>query len=459
MDKYDITILGAGPGGYVAAIKAAQLGNKVLIIEKDRPGGLCLNWGCIPTKTLLVSARHFRDIKRSENFGIVGINQDNVKIDWEKLLKKKDSVVNKLVSGVEMLFKKNKIDHIKGEGRVIDSKTIEVNDKEIKFDKLIIATGAGIEFPKWDGIDKLLESGKVIDHKRVLGLKAQPKEIVIIGTNTYAVEFATFFNAIGTKTTLINPEKNIIPYEDKALVSSLERQLKKDGVKIVAEVSPKAFKGESLLVERKGKEETYSADNFIFMMGRKANLKGIESLDLELDKNGYIKTNDKLETNLKDVYAVGDVNGKIPLAHLASAEGIVAVENIMGIESQLNYKLVPQVVYSFPEIASVGITKEKAKEAGLDYSVGKFPLAANGMAIAEEETLGFIEIISDNAYGEIIGVHIMAPTASDMISEAVAVMSIEGTVYDLAKTIHPHPTFSEPYVEAAYDIIDKPINM
>ncbi len=459
MDKYDITILGAGPGGYVAAIKAAQLGNKVLIIEKDRPGGLCLNWGCIPTKTLLVSARHFRDIKRSENFGIVGINQDNVKIDWEKLLKKKDSVVNKLVSGVEMLFKKNKIDHIKGEGRVIDSKTIEVNDKEIKFDKLIIATGAGIEFPKWDGIDKLLESGKVIDHKRVLGLKAQPKEIVIIGTNTYAVEFATFFNAIGTKTTLINPEKNIIPYEDKALVSSLERQLKKDGVKIVAEVSPKAFKGESLLVERKGKEETYSADNFIFMMGRKANLKGIESLDLELDKNGYIKTNDKLETNLKDVYAVGDVNGKIPLAHLASAEGIVAVENIMGIESQLNYKLVPQVVYSFPEIASVGITKEKAKEAGLDYSVGKFPLAANGMAIAEEETLGFIEIISDNAYGEIIGVHIMAPTASDMISEAVAVMNIEGTVYDLAKTIHPHPTFSEPYVEAAYDIIDKPINM
>lgn len=459
MDKYDITILGAGPGGYVAAIKAAQLGNKVLIIEKDRPGGLCLNWGCIPTKTLLVSARHFRDIKRSENFGIVGINQDNVKIDWEKLLKKKDSVVNKLVSGVEMLFKKNKIDHIKGEGRVIDSKTIEVNDKEIKFDKLIIATGAGIEFPKWDGIDKLLESGKVIDHKRVLGLKAQPKEIVIIGTNTYAVEFATFFNAIGTKTTLINPEKNILSYEDKALVSSLERQLKKDGVKIVAEVSPKAFKGESLLVERKGKEETYSADNFIFMMGRKANLKGIESLDLELDKNGYIKTNDKLETNLKDVYAVGDVNGKIPLAHLASAEGIVAVENIMGIESQLNYKLVPQVVYSFPEIASVGITKEKAKEAGLDYSVGKFPLAANGMAIAEEETLGFIEIISDNAYGEIIGVHIMAPTASDMISEAVAVMNIEGTVYDLAKTIHPHPTFSEPYVEAAYDIIDKPINM
>lgn len=459
MDKYDITILGAGPGGYVAAIKAAQLGNKVLIIEKDRPGGLCLNWGCIPTKTLLVSARHFRDIKRSENFGIVGINQDNVKIDWEKLLKKKDSVVNKLVSGVEMLFKKNKIDHIKGEGRVIDSKTIEVNDKEIKFDKLIIATGAGIEFPKWDGIDKLLESGKVIDHKGVLGLKAQPKEIVIIGTNTYAVEFATFFNAIGTKTTLINPEKNILSYEDKALVSSLERQLKKDGVKIVAEASPKAFKGESLLVERKGKEETYSADNFIFMMGRKANLKGIESLDLELDKNGYIKTNDKLETNLKDVYAVGDVNGKIPLAHLASAEGIVAVENIMGIESQLNYKLVPQVVYSFPEIASVGITKEKAKEAGLDYSVGKFPLAANGMAIAEEETLGFIEIISDNAYGEIIGVHIMAPTASDMISEAVAVMNIEGTVYDLAKTIHPHPTFSEPYVEAAYDIIDKPINM
>ena len=459
MDKYDIAILGAGPGGYVAAIKAAQLGNKVLIIEKDSPGGLCLNWGCIPTKTLLVSAKHFKDIKRSESFGIVGINQDDVKIDWVKLLKKKDLVVNKLVTGVTMLFKKNGIEHIKGQGKVIDSKTIQVNDKSFEFDKLIIATGAGIELPKWDGIDKMIESGKVIDHKGVLGLEAQPKEIVIVGNNTYAVEFATFFNAIGTMTTLINPEKGIVPYEDKALASTLERQLKKDGVKIVSEARPKSFKGESLIVERKGKEEAYSADNFIVMMGRKANLKGLESLKLELDEKGYIKTNEKLETNLKDVYAIGDVNVKIPLAHVASAEGIVAAENIMGIESRMNYNLVPQVVYSFPEIASVGITEAKAKENGIDYSVGKFPLAANGMAIAEEETVGFIEVISDNAYGEIIGVHIMAPTASDMISEAVTIMQIEGTVYDLAKTIHPHPTFSEPYVEAAYDIIDKPINM
>jgi dihydrolipoamide dehydrogenase len=415
MDKYDIAILGAGPGGYVAAIKAAQLGNKVLIIERDSPGGLCLNWGCIPTKTLLVSAKHFRDIRRSESFGIVGINQDELKIDWDKLLQKKDSVVNKLVSGVGMLFKKNGIEHIKGQGKVVDKNTIQVNDKTIQFDKLIIATGAGIEFPKWDGIDKMLESGKVIDHKGVLGLKTQPKEIAIVGNNTYAVEFATFFNAIGTKTTLINPEKSIIPYEDKGLASTLERQLKKDGVKIVSEATPKSFKDGALVVERKGKEETYSADNFIVMIGRKANTKGLEILQLELDEKGYIKTNNKLETNLKDVYAIGDVNGKIPLAHVASAEGIVAVENIMGIESSLNYNLVPQVVYSFPEIASVGISKERAKEDGLDFSVGKFPLAANGMAIAEEETVGFIEVISDNAYGEIIGVHIMAPTASDMI--------------------------------------------
>lgn len=243
------------------------------------------------------------------------------------------------------------------------------------------------------------------------------------------------------------------------MASTLERQLKKDGLKIISEANPKSFRDGSLVVEKKGKEETYSADNFIVMMGRKANLKGLENLKLELDEKGYIKTNEKLETNLKNVYAIGDVNGKIPLAHVASAEGIVAVENIMGIESKLNYNLVPQVVYSFPEIASVGVTEAKAKEAGIDYSVGKFPLAANGMAIAEEETVGFIEIISDNLYGEIIGVHIMAPTASDMISEAVALMKIEGTVYDLVKTIHPHPTFSEPFVEAAYDIIDKPINM
>ena len=459
MKNYDVVVIGGGPGGYVAAIKAAQLGSKVLVIEKDSLGGVCLNWGCIPTKALLVTAKHYLDVLRSEDFGIVGVDKDKVKVDWNLMLTRKDSVVKKLVSGITMLFKKNKVDFINGMANVVSKNELVVNDENISFKNLIIATGVSSKFPDISGLQETLKSGKTIDSKGALLLKDLPKEVVIVGGNVYAVEFATLFNALGSKVTLIHKEKNILPFSESEGAILLERSLKKAGLKIINNSEVVGFNEEGVLINNKKGEELIPSDKTLVFLGLQPNLKGVEALDLKLTSSGFIQTNDKMETNVKGVYAIGDVIGKYPLAHVASAEGIVAAENINGVESKLNYNLVPVGVYSFPELASVGLTEEQAKEKGLDYKVSKFPLAANGMAIAEGETVGFVKLISDNKYGEVIGVHIAAADATEMISKAVAIMQLEGTVYDLAKTIHPHPTFSETLVEAAYGSIDKPIHM
>ncbi len=459
MKNYDVVVLGGGPGGYVAAIKAAQLGASVLVIEKDQLGGVCLNWGCIPTKALLITAKHYKEVLRSKDFGIVGVDPDKVTVDWNLMISRKDDVVKKLVSGITMLFKKNKIDTISGMGTVINKNEIQVNDEHFSFKNLIIATGVSSNFPDIPGLEESLKSGKSINSKGALLLKEIPKEIVILGGNTYAVEFATLFNAIGSKVTLIHTGANILPYSEKEGAILLERTLKKDGLKIVPNAEIKEFTDEGVLVTVKGKDKLFTADKNLVFLGINPNLEGVENLDLKKTLLGFIETNDKMETNIDGVYAIGDVNGVYPLAHVASAEGLVAAENIMGVESKLNYRLVPTGVYSFPELASVGLTEEQAKKSELDFTVSKFPLAANGMAIAEGETIGFVKLISDNAYGEVIGVHIVAANATEMISKAVAIMQIEGTIYDIAKTIHPHPTFSETLVEAAYGAIDKPIHM
>ncbi len=459
MEKYDIAILGGGPGGYVSAIKAAQMGAKVLLVERERLGGLCLNWGCIPTKTLLISARHYRDLLRSNDFGISGVDLSNARVDWKLLMERKSKVVDKLVSGIELLVKKNKITFINGEGMVLDNHSMEINGEKISFENLIIATGALGNVPEIPGLSKSMEDGHALDSRGILSLQEMPEAVTILGGNVYAVEFATIFNAIGTKVTLIHKNKSILPGADHELSQLLERQLKKDGVKILGESDISRVEGPKVTVNRKDREETIVGDKLIVFMGIQPNLKGLEALDLKMNERGFIKTDPKLRTSIDNIYAVGDVNGTLPLAHVASAEGIVAAETIMGVESRMNYNIIPRVVYSFPELASVGITEEEAKDKGLDYSVGKFPLMANGMAIAEGETNGFVKIISDNKYGEVIGVHMAAATASDMISKAAAVMQLEGTVYDIAKTIHPHPTFAEALMEAAFAVIDKPIHV
>ena len=459
MKKYDIAIIGAGPGGYVAAIRAAQLGRTVLVIDQEKLGGSCLNWGCIPTKAMLITAKHYKDILRSEEFGITGVNKAEIKVDIKKVLERKDQVVGKLTQGIAMLFKKNKVEYINGRADRVGRNSLEINGETIDFDNLIIATGVSPKIKEIEGLKKYYDEGKAITSKQVMDLEKIPEKLVIIGNNTYAIEYATLFNAIGSEVYLIHNADRILPYMDAEMATTLERQLKKDGVKIIPKAAVQSFRKDGVHILSKEKEEIYNGELFMTFMGLVPNLESFETLGLELDPLGFVKTNERLETNVKNIYAIGDVNGRIPLAHTASAEGIVAVENISGNYRKLNYNLIPQGVYSFPELASVGLTEEKAREQGLDFKVSKFPLQANGMAIAEGETVGFVKLISDNQYGEIIGAHIVAEKATDMISKLVAVMQIEGTVYDLSRTVHPHPTLSEAIVEAAYGAVDQPIHI
>ncbi len=456
---YDVIIIGGGPGGYVAAIKAAQLGAKVAVVEKEKLGGVCLNWGCIPTKTLLQSAKLYRDMLKGEDFGIQGIDKEKLNIDWKSLINRKDTVVNRLVSGIGMLFKKNKIDLFEGKGRVIHKTHVEVNGEIIEGKNLIIATGARENIPELPGFKEGYESGLIIGSKAALQLEEIPKELIILGGNVYAVEFATLFNALGSNVTMIFNADGILSTVEKEMSKTLERQLKKDGIKIVANADIKSLSNDGIVVEQKDKEKIFKADKYLLSLGIKPNLSGLESLNLKLTSKGFIDTNERMETNINGVYAIGDVIGKYPLAHVASAEGIVAAENIMGMVSKMNYNHVPLVAYTFPEIASVGLTEEQAKEKGHNVTVSKFPLSANGKALSEGDTVGFIKIVSDNEYGEIIGTHIMSNNASDMISSAVAVMQLEGTIFDMAKTVLPHPTTSEIFMEAAFGAIDKPIHM
>ncbi|CCQ95562.1 Dihydrolipoyl dehydrogenase [[Clostridium] ultunense Esp] len=459
MNKYDLIVIGGGPGGYVAAIKAAQLGGKVAVVEKEKLGGVCLNWGCIPTKTLLKTAKLYEDILRGEEFGIVGIDNSDVKVDWNLLSKRKDKVVKKLVSGIYMLFKKNKVDLFEGMGKVLDKNKVEVNGEVIIGDNLIIATGAKDNLPPIDGLETVLESGKIINSKGALQLEEIPKDLVIVGGGVIAVEFATLFNSLGSKVTLIQRSNRILSSTEKEMVTTLQKYLIRKGINIVTDTKLKSVTEDGVLIDHKGEEKLFKGDKYLISLGLKPQLKGIENLNLELDSKGFVKTNERMETNIKGVYAIGDLNGKFALAHVASAEGIVAAENIMGRDSTMNYNIVPSCIYTFPELASVGLTEEEAKEKGYDITVSKFPLAANGKALAEGETLGFAKIISDNKYGEILGVHIMASNATDMISEAIVAMQIEGTVYDVAKAIHPHPTLSEIVMEAAFGAVDKPIHI
>ncbi len=457
--KYDVIVIGGGPGGYVAAIKAAQLGAKVAVVEDGNLGGVCLNWGCIPTKTLIRTAKLFQDIKRSEEFGILGIDEESISVDWKKLIARKDDVVKKLVTGINGLFKKNKIDLYDGWATVKSKNEVEVNGETIKGKNLILATGATEYMPPISGLEDTLKTGKILNSKAAFELEEMPEELIVIGGGVIAVEFATIFNAIGSKVTLIQRSKQILSGTEKEMGKTLERQLKKDGINIITGTSLKSITEKEIVIEHRNKEKSFTGDKYLISLGLKANLGGLEALGLELDEKGFVKTDEHLRTNIDGVFAIGDLNGKHALAHVASAEGIIAAENIMGNDKTINYDIVPAGIYTFPELASVGMTAEEAKEKGYDVNVSKFPVAANGKALAEGETVGFAKIISDNKYGEVLGVHIMASHATDMIAEAVLVMELEGTVHSIAEAIHAHPTTSEIVMEAAFGAVDKPIHM
>lgn len=458
MKTYDVIILGGGPGGYVAAIKASQSGLKTALIEKEYVGGVCLNVGCIPTKTLLKNASVYQNIKDAKEFGIE-LNIKDVAINWPQMVARKDKVVNQLTGGIRGLLKANKVDLFEGFGEAIDKSTVKVNNETLKTKNIIIATGSSPLFPPIDGLKEAHESGFALSSKELLSIDKLPKSIVIVGGGVIGVEFATLFNTLGSNVTIVEKADDILLAVDKEVRQLMRKRLERDGVAIHTSSNVVRFNKASVRYEKDGKEETIAADVALVSIGRKANLGGFEALNVKTER-GMVVTNEQLETNVPNVYAIGDVNGKYMLAHVASSEGLVAVDHILGKSAKIDYSKVPSGIYGTPEIASVGLTEDEAKEKGLkNLIISKFPLMANGKALAEGDNDGFIKIIADPTYGEVLGVHIISPHATDLISEAVAVMNLEGTIYDLANMIHPHPTMSEIMMEAAHVATGHPIHI
>ena len=458
MSQYDIIIVGGGPGGYVAAIKAGQNNKKVALIEKDNVGGVCLNWGCIPTKAMLKTAKVYKQFLHAEDYGLEITDKSTIKVDLAKIKQRKDKVVKRLTGGVRALLKKAGVDVYDGFGTVLSPTRVEVNGETLSTKHLILATGSHPFIPPIPGLDEAFTQNRALTAKEILALDKLPSSLVIIGGGVIGVEFATLYSTLGVNVTMLEMAPEILGRIDDEVRKTYLRLLKNKHLTILTEAKVVGVTPTQVTYEKEGKQHQVDAEKILVSIGTRPNLKGLESLNLTTDRDGVV-TNNRLETNVPGVYAIGDMNGKMMLAHVASAEGLVAVENILGHPEEINYNRVPAGIYGFPEIAYVGLTEQEAKEQGLDYKISVFPLSANGKALAEGESDGFIKIIADSKYNEIIGMHILAPNATDMIAEAVTTMELEGTAHELARAIHPHPTLSEIVMEAAHGVIDKPIHI
>jgi len=453
-NKYNLAVIGGGPGGYEAAIRASQLGLKVVLIEERDMGGTCLNRGCIPVKALLYAAEVYHTVKTCSEFGV---SAGNAGYDYAKMVARKDAVVKRLRSGVEFLLKSYSVTVIKGRARIKDANTVEVesgasgNVTIIKTSKIIIATGSRPARPPVPGLD-----GKnVLDSDGVLDMSSCPEKIVIIGGGVIGIEFATIFNMLGKNVTVIEMMDKILPGVDAEVTDLLEKILRKKGVEIYTGARVKSIYNEpkvSCVFEQAGKETVADGDIVLVATGRAPNTDGIglENVGIET-KKGFIPVNEYMETSVKGIYAIGDVTGKVLLAHVASAQGIVAAANAAGQNKKMSYSVVPSCIYTDPEIASVGLTEKDALEKGYNIEVGRFPSAFNGKSIIMGDSEGFAKIITDKATGEILGAHLIALRATDMIAEVCVAMKLESTIEELSDTIHPHPTISEMIMEAAHD--------
>ena len=456
--KYDILVLGSGPGGYVTAIRASQLGLKTAIIEKESLGGVCLNWGCIPTKALLKSAQVFEYLKHAEDYGLSLKDADK---DFGAVVKRSRNVADGMSKGVQFLMKKNKIDVIEGFGKLKPGKKIDVDGKEYSADHIIIATGArSRELPS------LPQDGKkVIGYREAMTLAKQPKKMIVVGSGAIGVEFAYFYNSMGTEVTIVEFLPSIVPVEDDDVSKQLERSFKKSGIKIMtsAEVTKVDTSGNGVkaTVKTKKGEEILEADIVLSAVGIKSNIEniGLEDVGIVVDKD-KILVNDFYQTNLPGYYAIGDVTPGQALAHVASAEGILCVEKIAGQHVEaLDYGNIPGCTYCSPEIASVGLTEKQAKEKGYDIKVGKFPFSASGKASASGAKDGFVKVIFDAKYGEWLGCHMIGAGVTDMIAEAVLGRKLETTGHEVLKAVHPHPTMSEAVMEAVADAYGEVIHL
>lgn len=450
--NYDLIVLGSGPGGYVAAIRASQLGLKVAVVERESLGGICLNWGCIPTKALLKSAQVFEYLNHAADYGIT-VNE--AKADFGAIVKRSRGVAEGMSKGIQFLLKKNKIDVIFGVGKLTADKKLEVKDAEGKTSVLsaksiVLATGArSRELPnlKQDG-------KKIIGYREAMNLPKQPKSLVVVGSGAIGVEFAYFYNAIGTKVTIVEYLPNIVPVEDEEVSKQLERSFKKAGIEILTNSSVEAVDtlGEMCKVKVKTQkgEQIIEAETVLSAVGVVANIEniGLEAAGVKTDK-GKVVVDDFYTTNVPGIYAIGDIVKGPALAHVASAEGIICVEKIAGHHPQpLDYGNIPGCTYCSPEIASVGYTEKAAREAGYDIKVGKFPFSASGKASAAGAKDGFVKVIYDAKYGEFLGCHMIGANVTEMVAEAVVARKLETTGEEIIRSVHPHPTMSEAIMEA-----------
>ena len=452
--SYDIIVVGSGPGGYVTAIRASQLGLKTAIVERESLGGICLNWGCIPTKALLKSANVYEYLQHAADYGI---NVKESSPDFNAMIKRSRDVADGMSNGIQFLMKKNKIDVLKGNGVLKAGKAVEVTDESgnkttyTSAKGVIIATGTrSRELPN------LPQDGtKIIGYRQAMTLPAQPKKLVVVGSGAIGVEFAYFYNAIGTEVTIVEYMPNIVPVEDEDISKQLEKSFKKSGINIMTNASVESVdtsgKGCVVSIKTAKGEEKIECDVVLSAAGVVTNIEnmGLEELGIVVDK-GRILVNDYYQTNLPGYYAIGDVVPGPALAHVASAEGIICVEKIAGHHPEpLNYGNIPGCTYCSPEVASVGMTEKAAKEAGYEIKVGKFPFSASGKASAAGAKDGFVKLIFDAKYGELLGGHMIGANVTEMVAELVAVRKLETTGEELIKTVHPHPTMSEAIMEAA----------
>jgi dihydrolipoamide dehydrogenase len=452
--SYDLLVLGSGPGGYVAAIRAAQLGLNVGVIEKDKLGGICLNWGCIPTKSLLKSAQALEYAQHASDYGV--LISGEIKPDFEAMVKRSRGVADGMSKGIQFLFTKNKIEVITGNGRLIDKNSVEVTDETgnrtlHSAKNIILATGArSRELPNLEQ-----DGEKIIGYREAMSLTKQPKSMVVVGSGAIGSEFAYFYQSIGTEVTLVEYLPNVVPNEDEEVSKVLERSFKKMKMKVFTNSSVESVdtSGElcKVVVKTKKGEELIEAEIVLSAVGISPNIEniGLEDLGIVLE-NGKIKVNEFCQTNVDTVYAIGDIIAGPALAHVASAEGILCVEKISGLNPlPIDYSTVPGCTYTNPEISSLGMTEQKAKDAGYEIKVGKFPFSASGKASASGQKDGFVKLIFDAKYGELLGAHMIGSNVTEMIAELVVAKKLEITGHELIKSIHPHPTMSEAIMEAA----------
>ena len=458
MSNYDVIVLGSGPGGYVTAIRASQLGLKTAVVEKESLGGVCLNWGCIPTKALLKSAQVFEYLNHADDYGL---SAENVTQDFKKIIGRSRNVASGMSKGVTFLMKKNKIDVLKGFGKVKKNNIVSVDGNEYTAKHIIIATGARSRI-----LPSIEQDGKqIIGYREAMTLEKQPKSITIVGSGAIGIEFAYFYNSIGTDVTVVEYLPNIVPLEDSDISKELEKSFKKKGIKIMTSsevMSVEKTKNKVIaLVKNNGEEIKIESEILLSAVGIKSNIEniGLEEVGIATDKD-KILVDKYYSTNIPGYYAIGDVVAGPALAHVASAEGILCVEKIAGHNvTPIDYGNIPGCTYCSPEISSVGLTEKQAIEKGYKIKVGKFPFSASGKASASGTKEGFVKVIFDEKYGEWLGCHMIGAGVTDMIAEAVVARKLETTGHEILKAVHPHPTMSEAVMEAVAAAYDEVIHL